>query len=234
LVDGGTEILATRRAQVEDVTKKLQARIAYVDVSVSMAGAEVRIDDVVVGTSPLPGPVAVNPGPRRFSASKAGSPAVAQVITAAGGDHISVALDFSSLWAAKKRPDFLGGSEIESRTSSATSGSRTPLLASLVVTGVCAVTAGVFGWLALRAKGDLDRDLDTFKVSSDQLDSDRSHLRTYALVTDVAAAATLVAAGFSVYFVFSRSSEPAPQTATPRPFVALAPTLGGMVVRGGW
>jgi hypothetical protein len=200
-----------------------------------VAGAEVSVDDIPVGTSPLPDRVAVNPGPRRLSAVKGGL-AAAKTITVAGGDHINLALEFLDVKAPKKRPDFFDDAETESRTQSksSTSQSRARLVASLAVTGASAVTAGVLGWLALRAKRDFDRDLGTFNVSSSQLDSDRSHLRTYALVTDVAVAATLVSAGVSVYFAFSRSSEPAPQTAMPRPFVALAPTLGGMVVHGGW
>ena len=236
LADGGAEIAASRRAQVEDAVQKLQARIAYLDIQVNVAGAEVRVDDVAVGTSPLPNSVAVNPGPRRLSAVKAGLAAAPQTITVVGGDRINLALEFSDLKAPKKMPSFLQDAETESRTQAAasTSQSRAPMVASLVVTGACAATAGVFGWLALRAKNDFARDLDTFKVSSSQLESDRSLLRTYALVTDIAVATTLVAAGFSVYFIVSRSSEPAPQTAMPRPFVALGPTLGGMVVHGGW
>jgi hypothetical protein len=236
LTDGGADVPAARRAQVEDASQKLQGRIAYLDILVNISGAEVRVDDVAVGTSPLSGPVAVNPGPRRLSAVKAGLAATAQLITAAGGDHISLALEFPNLASPKKWPNLLQDAEPKGRTSTAasTSRSRTPLVVSLVATGACAVTTGVFGWLALRAKSDFDRDLSTFKVSSSQLDSDRSQLRTYARVTDVAMLATLVAAGFSVYFASTRSGEPAPQTAMPRPFVAVGPTLGGMVVRGGW
>jgi hypothetical protein len=236
LADGGAEVPASRRAQVEDASQKLQGRIAYLDILVNVSGAEVRVDEVAVGTSPLPGPVAVNPGPRRLSAVKSGSAATAQLITAAGGDHISLALEFPNLASPKKRPDFLLDTESQGGASAAasTSRSRAPLVVSLVATGACAVTTGIFGWLALRAKSDFDRDLSTFKVSSSQLDSDRSQLRTYALATDVAILATAAAAGFSVYFAAARPSEPAPQTAMPRPFVALGPTLGGMVVRGGW
>jgi hypothetical protein len=236
LTDGGAEIAAGRRAQVEELAQKLQARIGYLDIQVNAAGAEVSVDDVSVGTSPLPGPVAVNPGPRRLSAVKAGLSVAAKTITVAGGDHVTLALEFPDLNAPKQMPSFLQDAEAESRRRStgSTPRSQAPLLASLVVTGAGVVTTGIFGWLTLRAKHDFDRDLVTFKVSSGQLDSDRSRLRTYALVTDIAGAATLVAAGFSAYFAFSRASEPAPQTATPRPSIALAPTLGGMVVHGAW
>jgi tetratricopeptide (TPR) repeat protein len=236
LTDGGAEIPASRRALVEEFVQKLQARIAYLDIQVNVAGAEVSVDDVLVGTSPLSSPVAVNPGPRRLSAVKAGLVAAARTITVAGGEHANLVLEFSDLRVPKKMPSFLqdGEPESELQSTAATSRSRVPMVTSLVVTGACAATAGVFAWLALRAKRDFDRDLDTFGISSSQLDSDRSRLRTYALGTDVAAAATLVAAGVSVYLVVARSSEPASQTALPRPFVALAPTLGGMVVSGGW
>jgi hypothetical protein len=76
--------------------------------------------------------------------------------------------------------------------------------------------------------------LDTFKIPNQTLDDDRLRLRTYTLITDAVVAATLISAGFSVYFLTSRPSESAAQTATPRPFVALAPTLGGTVVHGEW
>jgi hypothetical protein len=236
LADGGAEIVASRRAQVEESVQKLQGRIASLDIQVNAAGAEVRVDDVPVGTSPLPGPVAVNPGPRHLSAVKAGLSVAAKTITVAGGDHVNLALEFSDLNVPKRMPSFLQDAEPDSRirSTASTSRSRTPLVASLVVTGAGLVTTGIFGWLALSAKHDFDRDLVTFNVSSGQLDSDRSRLRTYALVTDIAGAATLLAAGVSTYFAFSRSSEPAPQTAMPRPYVAIAPTLGGMVVHGGW
>ncbi len=236
LTDGGAEIPASRRALVEEFVQKLQVRIAYLDIQVNAAGAEVSVDDVPVGTSPLSSPVAVNPGPRRLSATKAGLAPASETITVAGGEHVHLALEFSDLKAPKRMPSFLqdGETESEIRSAAAPSRSRVPLVTSLVVTGACVATTGVLGWLALRTKRDFDRDLDTFAILPSQLDSDRSRLRTYALATDVAAAATLVAAGISVYLVVSRSSEPPSQTATPRPFVALAPTLGGMAVSGGW
>jgi hypothetical protein len=96
------------------------------------------------------------------------------------------------------------------------------------------VVTGILGWLALQAKSDFDRDLNTFRIPASQMDSDRLRLRSYALVTDVAAATTLVAAGFSVYFVLSRPSGAATQVPKPSPFVAIAPTLGGAAVHGGW
>lgn len=237
LDDGGSEIAPSRRAQVEDAVQKLQARIAYVEVRVNLDGAEVRVDDVAVGTSPLAKPIAVNPGPRHISAIKTGWTAAAQSITAAGGDHVNLVLELSALSPAKSRVLSLEDFEAVSKPSSASgasSRSRAPLVVSLVATGTGAVTAGIFGWLALGAKHDLDHDLGTFKVSASQLDNDRSHLRTYALITDVAAGAALVAAGFSLYFLLSEPNEPASQTAVPRPFVALVPTLGGMAMQGGW
>jgi hypothetical protein len=234
IADGGAEIPIGRRDQVEEIAQRLRARIAYLDIQVNVAGAEVRVDEVAVGTSPLSEPVAVNPGSRHLSAVKAGFTA-ANTLTVAGGDHISLTLELPNLRPSKKWPGLVQEAESESRAQSkASNSSRVPLVASLVVTGAFAVTAGIFGWLALRTKSNFDRDLDTFHVSSSQLDRDRSQLRTYALITDVTAAAALVSAGFSLYFVLTRTSQPAAQTAMPSPFVAISPTLGGMMIRGGW
>lgn len=236
LVDGGAEIAPSRRTQVEETNQKLRTRIAYIDIRVSADGADVQVDDVLVGKSPLAAPVAVNPGPRRLSASKAGAAAATQTIAAAGGDRVTVTLDLADANTPRTRFRSLDLADGVSRSSGGDAGSpsRAPLVVSLATMGVSAVATGVLGWLTLRAKRDFDNHLDTFNVSPTQLDSDRSRLRAFALATDVAAVVTLAAGGFSLYFALSGGSESTTQTSGPRAFVALTPTLGGAAVHGGW
>lgn len=70
---GGREIAPARRTQVEGDLKRLESRVARVDVVVNVEGADVTIDDVSVGKSPLSAPVLVSAGRRKSRRRKLGS-----------------------------------------------------------------------------------------------------------------------------------------------------------------
>jgi hypothetical protein len=95
------------------------------------------------------------------------------------------------------------------------------------------VATGVFGILALQAKSDFDKELKQVPGSLDRIDNKRSKMKSYALATDVLGAATLLSAGAVVYFLISDSSGSATPTASKRS-LALAPTVGGIVLHGEW
>src|SRR5260221_8307208 len=67
LEQGGKQIPKDRRAAVEGELKKLQSRVAHVEITSNVSGAEVRVDDDMVGTTPLAAPVLVGSGRRRIS-----------------------------------------------------------------------------------------------------------------------------------------------------------------------
>jgi hypothetical protein len=236
LVDGDADVAAARKAAVEEIIQKLQTRIALVDISVNLDGAQVSVDDVALGTSPLDGPVPLNPGTRRVSATKAGFPAASRSITVAGSDRQSVTLTLRE--ASLSRADVQGssGAPLLDASSKENPGaaSNAALVVSLTATGLCAVTTGIFGWLTIRAKSDFDSDLNTVNISPTQLDDDRSKMRTLALITDIAAGATLVGGVASLYLALTHTSHGKRQSGKPSPFVAIAPTPTGLAVHGGW
>jgi hypothetical protein len=233
LANGEAEIPAARKSQVEDTIQRLQARIASLDISVGVEGALVSLDDVPVGVSPLPGPVPANPGLRRVSAVKAGMPIVSRSVTVSGGDRVEIALDLRG--AARSASSTAGVAQSPpSLPKKAAEHSHTPLILGLVATGACAVTTGIFGWLALRAQSRLDRDLDTYNVSPNDLNVDRSRLRSFALVTDIAAGATLLAGGLSLYLALTGSGDETARVTPPRSRLVLTPTRNGVALQGGW
>lgn len=63
LEGGGGEIDAARRAEVEQRLRELRSRLATLTVTVDVDGAEVLLDDEIVGTTPLPEPIYVAAGP---------------------------------------------------------------------------------------------------------------------------------------------------------------------------
>ena len=93
---GGDEISAARRAQVDELSRKLERRIAYLEIVCDASDADIRIDDVSVGKSPLAMAVPVNAGPRRVSAVKLGYPVVARVVTVAGAERAKVKLEIGA------------------------------------------------------------------------------------------------------------------------------------------
>jgi serine/threonine protein kinase len=56
LAEGGAEVPADRREKVTTEIRELEGRVATVQIDVGIDGASVLVDDVVVGTSPLPAP----------------------------------------------------------------------------------------------------------------------------------------------------------------------------------
>jgi PEGA domain len=223
LADGGSEVPPERVSQVLSEIQKLEGRIATIDVSTNVDGAEVRIDDVPSGTSPLHAPISVNAGPRRIYVSKPGYPSTARSITVAGGDHVRVALDLTppapprpvAIEEAKKPPPRMEVPESKSHAAA---------WIGLATTGVLAAGAGVFGLLAYNAKKDFDHDLSTFPVTKKKVDDDRSRMVRFATATDALSAATVVAAGFTLYFAVSGGSD------TPKR-VGVSPTPGGLLLR---
>ena len=73
LEDGGKKLDAKRRAEVERELKKLEGRIARVNLTVNVEGADVFVDDALVAHTPLSGPLLVNSGKRKISGPRRGS-----------------------------------------------------------------------------------------------------------------------------------------------------------------
>jgi len=84
LADGGSEVAASRVNEVQKELEKLRARVARVVVSTTVPGAEVAVDDVPVGKTPLGTAVVVSAGRRRISASLKGYLPVTKTIEVAG------------------------------------------------------------------------------------------------------------------------------------------------------
>ncbi|QRN99840.1 PEGA domain-containing protein [Archangium violaceum] len=217
LEEGGGELPAQRRDEVQREVDRLQARVATVRITVNKPGAEISVDDVPVGTSPMRTPLQLNAGRRKISASLPGVTPVTRVVDVAGRDSLDVSLEFAApsapapvasvAPAPSSRPE-APRSAVAAPPEVVKSQRSTPLV-PWIATGGLAVATGVTAVLALNASGDLKTQRDTFGVSRAQLDQASGRTRTLALTTDVLAGATLVAAGVSTWLTFLREPEPA-------------------------
>jgi hypothetical protein len=97
LAEGGTQVKAGRIVEIERELDKIKARVARVEVSTNVPGAEVSVDDVPVGTTPLLTPPMVGIGRRRISASLQGHVSATKVIEVAGGDLVPVLLELTPI-----------------------------------------------------------------------------------------------------------------------------------------
>ncbi len=129
--------------------------VGVVDVKAVEAGAEVRIDGVRVGTTPLPGPIPVAPGAHSVEVRAAGKAVVRQV-TVKRAQRVVVLVDFVGA-----DPAAAGGADHGADATSASDAPMSPLVwtgaaflgAGLVVAGAAAGVA-VASELALGAPQD--------------------------------------------------------------------------------
>lgn len=235
---GGDDLSTNRRAQVDELFQKLEKRIARLEVDCNVDGADIRVDEISAGLSPLPLPILVNAGPRRVSAIKAGYPVAAQVVTVAGGEQIALKLEMVAINPprATNSPgsSTLAPAPAQSPESDPPKKTRRRFLgASLVAASTCALATGVFGWLLLNAKSDFDVEVSKTPYNRSKAEDIRSKALTYQYLTDGFGIAALLSGGAALYLILSDSSNPA-QPKHPGQTVAVAPSAGGLVVYGRW
>jgi hypothetical protein len=209
LGEGGSEIDAERRSQVQAEIRRLRARVAFVEIEVNVPGAEIFVDDALVGVAPLEAPVLVSAGVRKIGAVKPPSPPASRVVELVGGDKKRVSL---SLASPETRPKPDAGPRPEQPPLAAPS--RTPFWVALAATGALGAGTAVTGVLALQERRSLDEAFEG--TDGKAIDDTRSRARTFAVVADVLGAATLIAGGVTIYFAL-RPSPKAPASARALP-----------------
>jgi PEGA domain len=101
LLREGQGMSASDRQAAEQKLAEVKQKIGVVTIEVRTAGADVLVDGQKVGTSPLPEPVFVEAGRRRFEARKEGAGEGSQQVEVAGGTTPTVVL---KLEPVKKGP----------------------------------------------------------------------------------------------------------------------------------
>lgn len=218
LKDGGAQVSAARREEVQKEIDKLRTRVATLDVTTNVPDAEVSIDDISAGKTPLAAPLTVSAGRRKITVSRPGKPPVMQIVEIAGGDNKKIALTL-----AEDTPE-------------APPSSPARVAVPWTITGLLAVGAGITGGLALSASSDLKSKLAVYPNASSS-DISSAHSKTFALAatTDALIATAVVMAGVSIYLTATSGSRPeAPRTGSVSPRVAwgpLAPPPAGRFLR---
>jgi len=185
---------------------------------VDVAGAEVLVDDVSVGTTPLSSPVRVNSGRRRIAARQAGL-VTTRSIEVAGGQQLNVALALRAAAPSALPALVASNAAAESASATGTGSSRQLVWASWIATGVFASATAITGVVALHASRELADQRATVPTTRDSLNASSARVSHLALAADLLGLLTAGSAACAVHFsVASGESGARPEAA----FLALS------------
>ena len=214
---GGAEIEAARRASVQEDIKKLGARVARVEVKANVEGAEVLVDDVSAGKTPLKEPLLVSIGRRKITLQRGGTVSAPRYVDVAGGDSVSVSLELAEPRAPGPAPGpqpVVVPAPAQGAPVAPPPPARTGLWVSVGVTSALLVGTVITGVLALQAHSDAENQLNSccMAVKGD-IESAHSKTATLALVTDILGATTIAMAGVTIAVGVTSSRTSKPSTA---------------------
>jgi hypothetical protein len=224
LREGGDEVPAARRAEVEKQIERLELRVARVDLQAE-AGAAIEIDDVPAGSTPLGGPLLLSAGRRKIVLTKPGRPPATKVVEVAGGDALRIPIEIPE---APPAAVVAGPAPPPPPVVAPPPRLPPPPIALWATTGVLLSGAAVTGVLALESSDDLKTKLATFGVRPEDISAASTRTRALALATDLAGGSAILMMGVSIYVTASRRPEPS----GPGPDLRLGAGLGSIQATG--
>jgi tetratricopeptide (TPR) repeat protein len=223
LREGGDEVTPERRAEVEQSIRFLESRIARVTISSNRDGAEIYVDDTLVGRVPLAEPVRVGAGRHKFTAVRQGSPPVERMVDVAANEQREVRLEFEE----RRAPALASAPQVTEIVR--TDGSNTAAIWAGMATAMLGAGAITMTVLSALAQKEYDDELGSITTRS-KLDTLRDDAETKALVTDIAWGATIVAGGITAVLIFSGDEDASAERAERGVGVRVGPA--GVVVDG--
>lgn len=234
LSEGGKEIPADRKKQVEGEIGKLEARVARLLVRSDVEDAELLVDDVPVGKTPLSAPVLVGAGRRRIALHKAGLAPVTRTVDLAGGDETAVDLPMGAHKAIEP-PAAVAPLSVPPPTATPAEppaatvrerggGPSTWTWIGIAATGALAVGTAVVGGVAVASKGDWDKAVAEVPGDPAKVDAAATRTQILSVTTDVLLAVTGVAAVSTLVLALTTHAPARPTTAELR----LGPTWVGV------
>lgn len=220
LVHGASEIEASRQAEVTASIALLEKKVGLVAFEIDEPGAIVSIDGARVGSSPLDGPIPINPGRRLVRVQ--GSRVQSRAIDVAQGTRLVLEFDVRGDAPAPKLPRgepfrFPGGA----------------LGAAWISAGLLGVSTAVTGTLAVIGAKDIEDEVylgpGRVPPNGSELDDKIERTNAFATATDVLLTAFLITGSAAITF----SIVNAVNAPTEEPAVEVGLAGGGGFVRIG-
>lgn len=217
---GGEELSRDRREAIEKDLQMLELRTAFLLITTNVEGAEVLLDDVSVGKTPLEPALLVDAGVHRISVRRQGYQPRSARVTLAGGDEQTLALNLEPQPEAK--------STIVVRERLVEEGSsQTLMIAGWVTTGALVAGAIVTGIMGAGEADELEQlkaaDSRDYEDLAGRLKDTKSNASTLLLASDIFSGAALVVGGLSLWITIDPidSSDPAGEPPGARPSKSL-------------
>jgi hypothetical protein len=207
LAEGGDRIDAERQETVRAEIAGAEPRIGRVQISVSPDGAEIRVDDRVVGTSPLTEPIVMNLGSHVVSASAPGRETTTRRLDIAARDRVSISLELPETppptiaVAASAAPAIEPPRERGQEWGAG-------FWISTGATVALVIAAAVTGGLSVQANADYGAALSRFPITLQDVASLRSTVNDLSIATDILGGAAAAAAILSCVLFFTDTTGP--------------------------
>lgn len=211
LTDGIDEIPAERRHEVTGDITDLEQRVGRLQIDTTEDGAEVFVDDVLVGKTPLRALLMVNGGPRKVDLVARSGEHQSRQIDVGSGEIVRVPFPRLTLVTPPPAPRPAAAVTAAPAPSDAVprivatpshKPSRSFPWKSWTLTGLLAGGAAATGYIALSAKHDFDSQVSRFPVDDVEVDYDKRRTRGFALATDGLLIGTAVMTAVSLYLTF--------------------------------
>lgn len=211
LAEGGAAIPPERAEQVRRDLGMLVDRTAHVELTSSVAGAEIIVDERSVGETPLAAPLLLDAGEHQIVLRKQGFQTVTRRIVLAGAERLPLTVEMVAEAEPvviiqkpepEPQPTRPAPEQAEARKGVP------PAVYAWVGTGVLATAAITTGILGLDAKGRYDREMAAPDPDVDAVDAAAADTKAFFLTFDILALGTAVGLGASLYLTLH---EPKPK-----------------------
>jgi hypothetical protein len=194
LAAGGSEVPEAKRTDVRERLGRLAMLVGSLRIVCNVDGAEIAVDDRMVGTSPLSEAIQLTVGRRRVTATYRGK-SVSSLVQVTSTEKPTATLTFTQ--DAVIPPPPVAKEPVTPPSF--------PLV-PWIITGALGAGAAVTGILAVSARNDLSRNQGTFGVTQDALNKSKSKAQTLGYVTDGLLIGTVIGAGISTYLTIRYSA----------------------------
>jgi hypothetical protein len=220
---GGDELSNNRRESVAKDIEMLERRTAFLQITTNVPDAEVLVDEVVVGKTPLATPLLVDAGVHRVTVRRTGFLPKNSRVTLAGGDEQTLPLVLEV--QPEEKPTIVVQRPVVEDDSS------TLVIAGWVTTGALAAGAIVTGIMGAGEAKELKElraaDPADHNNLGARIDSTKSNASSLLLASDVFSGAAVIVGGLSLWLTVS-PPESAMSSQPERP--APTPAKGGLQV----
>jgi tetratricopeptide (TPR) repeat protein len=212
LASGGNKIPAARATAVQGDLKMLENRTAHLMVKCNIDGADVYLDDTLLGKTPMNESILVDAGEHRVQVQKPGYISRSEPLVLAGRDESTLELELTEERPIRTAPENPIIVPVPSQAPYATPVAPMPaptprknemLYVGWGATGLLTIGWAVTGYMGIKAADDLHNALKYTATESD-LQSLKSKARGWLLAADIIGATALVTGGTTLYFTLKR------------------------------